>query len=239
MRHRPSSRDVVGAWLAAPGGVLFRLVLVYLGCVFLGADLLHVQEIGVALPFVALAAIATTLLAIRDAVGANDALPARAAGMRVALLALIACTIVGGIAATVPCLVIVDEVGMHGPYPISDRLAPLAWSGVFALAVRALHRPSPRRLAYVALASSLAWPVLHVIAVFSHQVFFGTREIAHLRAFQCYGGAVYGVALIGVTIGIVARYAQRSPIELTPAIASSAPSHRPPGSRSRYGAPRR
>lgn len=219
--------------------MLARLVFVYLGCVFLGADLLHVREMGAAVPSIAIVAIASAVLALRDAIGAHDTVPARCGGTRMALLALVICTIAGGIASTVPSMAIVDSVGTHGPHPISDRVAPLVWAALFALCVRALHWPSPRRVAHVALASAIAWPVLHVTVVFSNLVFFGTREIVDLRVLQVYGSAVYGVALIGVTLGIVARHAQRSAIELTPAIASSAPSRRPPGSTSRRAAPRR
>ena len=105
------------------------------GCAFLLRNLLHVREVGAALPFALLLVVASIVRALHDG---GDAMDRSHRGIRIALL-VVAC--LGGIASSVP------EFGIA-------RLESMVWLGVLVCVVRALQRLTPQRLTHVAIGCS-------------------------------------------------------------------------------------
>jgi hypothetical protein len=85
----------------------------------------------------------------------------RTLALRGLLAGLAGCALVGTITSVIPSMAFRVEAGapLHA-YPLSILVVPILWMTVFAMAVRALRRPSPRHLAIAGIAMLGAWPLL-------------------------------------------------------------------------------
>ena len=85
-------------------------------------------------------------------------------------------------------------------YGLSIAIAPLLWSAILIVALRALRLPSPRRLAIVAATTMGAWPLLLAIRALRVPVFDIDDQFVMLSPWAIYVYAVCVAASTGSAI---------------------------------------
>jgi hypothetical protein len=81
--------------------------------------------------------------------------------LRMLLSAIVCCALVGVATSIVPSMAYRSQSGdILYKYGLSIIIAPLLWMTLLATSIRALRIPAPRRLAIVAIATLIAWPLL-------------------------------------------------------------------------------
>jgi hypothetical protein len=127
----------------------------------------------------------------------------------VALFGMIACAVGGAVSSVAPSMAFRSKSGIVlYEYGLSIAVAPVLWSAMLIVAVRALRLPSPRRLAIVAATTMGSWPLLLGIRALRVPVFDIDDQFVMLSPWAIYAYAVCVAASTGSAI-FLARMAKR------------------------------